>query len=93
MAEDSIEGGCSGECALSLLAEAGKGAEDVFDVVAVNSIEEEVGGSAMGVTIAGSRLYVADASGISVTATQQNLRKSGFFCAYFWPGFRQYSRH
>lgn len=44
MAEDSVEAALAGECALSLLAEAGKGGEDAFDVVAVNSIEEEVGG-------------------------------------------------
>jgi hypothetical protein len=44
VAEDSVEAALAGECALSLLAEAGKGGEDAFDVVAVNSIEEEVGG-------------------------------------------------
>jgi len=48
VAEDSVEGGCSGECAFVLLAEAGKGGEDIFDVVAVNSIEEEVGGVELG---------------------------------------------
>ncbi len=41
VAEDSIEAALAVECALSLLAEAGKGGEDVFDVVAVNSIEDE----------------------------------------------------
>ena len=43
VAEDSIEGALTSGCALSLLAEASKGAEDVFDVFAVNSVEKEVG--------------------------------------------------
>ena len=44
MAKDSIEAALAGECAMSLLAEAGKGAEGVFGVFAVNSVEEQVGG-------------------------------------------------
>ena len=44
VAEDTVEGALAGECALLLLAEASKGAEDVLDVFAVNSTEEEVGG-------------------------------------------------
>jgi len=44
VAEDSVEAALAGECAFVLLADAGKGGEDVFDVVAVNSIEEKVGG-------------------------------------------------
>ena len=44
VAEDAVEGALAGECAFVLLADTGKGAEDVLDVFAVNSTEEEVGG-------------------------------------------------